>query len=611
MRLPAVRRPLACLLLLLLTAGVARADGADRRERNEQLQERIAMLIEALGSDQYATRERAQSELAQLGTVAFDDLLVARSHRDVEIAQRAEYLIERMKLTLLQPEDSPEVRRILGDYEDSNQSDRLARIARLALLDDWEGVEALCRLVRFDDADAVSKRAALEIMQQDRPDTPEGRERLAQRIESAIHFSRRPSADWALAYADLLRDPNGSLAAWEQIVDREWGEYQREPREQERQVLLDLVRWQVDLLREVERPDEAEAAMVRSLTLVEATAHKVLEAIDWFMDREAWPLIEQTYERFEETCQQSAIFRYRLAEVRLIQGRDGEAEQLASEALAVEPENLRMHGLLALQLRRRGLFEWAEREYRYSIEQSQEGSVEDFRSRLLLAEMLHDQHRDLQAGQVLQPAVEALRTREAMAALQGLGRQPGDVIARMHYFYALHYAETEDREKQAEHLDIAVTNNSLEPDVLIALYQLAQEDESRRERTMEYIQVASGRLLSQMSMWEDRFQREEIASRSERYQIELASLYNQYAWLVANTEGDYVHALECSQQSLEYFPESGGFLDTLAHCHFALGDYEAAVRTQRRAIELEPHSGIMQQKLADFEQALREQQDGS
>jgi tetratricopeptide (TPR) repeat protein len=84
----------------------------------------------------------------------------------------------------------------------------------------------------------------------------------------------------------------------------------------------------------------------------------------------------------------------------------------------------------------------------------------------------------------------------------------------------------------------------------------------------------------------------------------LATAYNEYAWLVANTTGDFDRALARAQMANEIRPSTAGYLDTLAHCYYAKGDLDSAVATQRRANVLEPNSGAIARQLRFFEQAL-------
>jgi tetratricopeptide (TPR) repeat protein len=93
------------------------------------------------------------------------------------------------------------------------------------------------------------------------------------------------------------------------------------------------------------------------------------------------------------------------------------------------------------------------------------------------------------------------------------------------------------------------------------------------------------------------------------------SKYNQWAWLVSNTEGDFQKAIRYSHRSLELNTngESGeaSYLDTLGRCYYAAGDYENAVNYERQAIAKQPYMQVMQRQLKDFEKALAEKQAGS
>ena len=51
------------------------------------------------------------------------------------------------------------------------------------------------------------------------------------------------------------------------------------------------------------------------------------------------------------------------------------------------------------------------------------------------------------AAQILQPAADALREREAVQMLRRIGFQPGQLNARMHFYYAVHFSEMGDLEK--------------------------------------------------------------------------------------------------------------------------------------------------------------------
>jgi tetratricopeptide (TPR) repeat protein len=107
--------------------------------------------------------------------------------------------------------------------------------------------------------------------------------------------------------------------------------------------------------------------------------------------------------------------------------------------------------------------------------------------------------------------------------------------------------------------------------------------------------------------------RKKIRELADRMQHEIdenpndASGYNQWAWLVSNTEGDYKQAISYSKRSLELnkHGDSGAasFLDTLGRCYYAVGDYENAIKYERQAIAKVEHMQVMHRQLALFEKA--------
>ena len=86
-------------------------------------------------------------------------------------------------------------------------------------------------------------------------------------------------------------------------------------------------------------------------------------------------------------------------------------------------------------------------------------------------------------------------------------------------------------------------------DVLIACYRLPDQTPEYRKKVMDLIRQATEDI------------RVEIAAGPDN-----AEYYNQFAWLIANTEGDLDEALKYAQKSLELSPENGGLYDTLGAC---------------------------------------------
>ena len=79
--------------------------------------------------------------------------------------------------------------------------------------------------------------------------------------------------------------------------------------------------------------------------------------------------------------------------------------------------------------------------------------------------------------------------------------------------------------------------------------------------------------------------------------------------LMGNTGGDFSEAETLATTACSLSPDSGAYLDTLAHVYFHHGDYEKAVEQQAKAAELEPHSGLIAQQLKRFQAALAEEKE--
>jgi tetratricopeptide (TPR) repeat protein len=165
-------------------------------------------------------------------------------------------------------------------------------------------------------------------------------------------------------------------------------------------------------------------------------------------------------------------------------------------------------------------------------------------------------------------------------------RNPDALKARMHFYYAQQHAADDKKDEQRKSLDQALKHDPSDGDVLIDLYRLTRSDPEEHKKTQAKVKTAVDIMLKKIAAEPDS-----------------ATWYNQYAWLVANTEGDKEKALKMSLKSVELRPDSGGLLDTLAHCYFAVKKYDEAVATQERAVTLEPSSRTIKKKLDMFRAA--------
>jgi len=588
----AVRPVVGAVLILALPAIVAVGDPA--AQRTDRHGERVDRLIEQLGDGDYHVRQQAQAELAKLGFDAFDALSAVENHEDLEIAARARYLLRLMRVQWTVPDDPAEVKKCLEKYHLESPDMRLLRIRQLAELADGAGIPALCRLVRFEKSAVLSKCAAIDVLSHQSFEQPPDTE-LAQTVRKNLAASRRPGARWLDGWLKFAEDPEAALTAWNELVEAEQAVLKRSPEQSQPQIIAALIRQQIDWLSKLKGRKEAAAAMRRLIGLTPPDRGSLLKLGNWLMQREAWELVGEMERRFPSRFARDPLLLYLLAQAYLVQGKEQQGEQAAERALKIQPGNRPEQLLSHLELarymqQRRGWFRWAEREYRYVIKTGAPGDQYTLIAYSILAEMLHDQAEDLRAAEVLQDLLRLVDAKKLPAeAFTGRGLQ--ETRGRMHFLFANHWHRQGNEAKHRRQLDLALEADPGEIDALIACYRLPDPAPEYRKKILDLIKQAAAKL------------RAEIAKHPNE-----ATSYNQFAWLIANTEGDYNLALRYSKKSLVLRPEqNGGYYDTLARCYFAKGDYENALRYQTTAAKLEPHSGLIARQLELFRKTISQE----
>ncbi|MFW6171468.1 MAG: tetratricopeptide repeat protein [Planctomycetota bacterium] len=592
--------------------GGHKGDAAIARSQAE-LQARIRDLIEQLGATRYVDRERARRELERLRMEAFDALNDARFHDDIEIALSARNLVRGMQVKWCTEDDSAEVKQLLRTYGSQKEAERREAMQRLSRLGREVSLGPLCRLVRYEASERLSRRAALLTLALPPPSDEAARREFAEALLTRMGTSGRPAAEWLRAYAELLTDSPGCHQRWTDLIALEQARLANNPDQKSKAVTRDLMRWYADQLSRRDRTEDALAMMRQTIELLDADHEQVLDAADWFRARESWPIIVDLADRFSGLFEGHPLLQYRLAESYRELKQDDKAEKAAELALKAMPDEPKSHLEIAYDLQRDGLFEWAEYEYRHLIRQVEVQPMEAVQGRFALSEMLHDVGRDQAAGEVLRGLVKQLETQEEVRQIieEETRRDVAAIESRMHFFFAEHHAKQEDHARQRDLLSEGYKHNPHDADVLIAMYRVPEAKPAWQEKTRKRIQEAVEFFRGQLKDLEERWG--ELDGREKAMtQLELATINNQLAWLIANTEGDLDEALRCSKMSLELRPDQpAGFLDTLGHCYYARGEYEKAVQYQSQAVALEPNSPSIIGALELFEEARRQQQAAS
>jgi tetratricopeptide (TPR) repeat protein len=592
-RLPSLCIAVAVLIVLI---SPPRAAETAPQTTNAADSTEIDKLIRDLGDPEFVVRERANNRIAKIGIAAFDALAAAEIHPDPEVALRARSLLRSMRVRWVHDDDPPEIKQALADYERLSSADRGRRIEQeLAPLPADLATAALCRVARYERSGILSKRAAVAVF--DRP-PPEGDALAAQlkTIEASLGTSTRPAAQWLRAYVAFHRDPAAAILAWDKLAATETKLLKSAPHDTDRVVAMALWRRLYRMLIAQNRSGEAPRVLAELVELQPADVTALMRLVQWLGEQREWSTIDTVAEKFQKQFARQPILLYLLAQARKVQGKNESAEQIATQASQLEPEQADVHLTVAYRLQDMGLFAWAEREYRGLIDRGPPESRYSLAAALRLALMQEDQEQYQAAAETRRKLLELLdenrEARQTMSQLRSSGGDLRELRARFEFAQACHFEKQGNVAKQTAHLDKAVEHDPTDADVLIALYRLPNQDPARREATLQRIRSAASKFESQITTGENA----DLAQN--------ATAYNQYAWLIANTQGDFEKALRYSKLSLEMFPRAAGYLDTLARCYYANGDLENAVAHQANAVQLEPHSGAIARQLKQFQNEL-------
>lgn len=216
----------ACLLLFatILSGPVLSGTVLANDERQEDAPalapHKIAQLIEQLGHDRYVMREHAQAKLEELGPAVFDALSVALEHDDLEIANRASYLLGKITFEWTSSRDSKRVQALLKDYSIKDTEERISIVEELGEHGRDEDLGVLCRIVQYDRSHRVSKRAALAMILLWNP-TEELASRRTKRILKHLGDSHRDAAVWYRTFIEARDNGGGALEKLQSIAETE------------------------------------------------------------------------------------------------------------------------------------------------------------------------------------------------------------------------------------------------------------------------------------------------------------------------------------------------------------------------------------------------------
>lgn len=571
----------------------------------------IEALIRQLGDPDYGRRETAAARLDALGAAAVDHLLAAaETSDDLEVALRAGWLVETIPLD--NPADTAEVKTLLDGYKSKPLPERVVIMHRLLRLDDDAGIAPLARIVRLDREPAASRVAAALLVREWSPGDPYW-PGMADRIATAISGSGRPASRLLNSLVEFARSAETDVRERALATAREMVEALDHARpadggrasgddadEQQGPVAMvrDIgavtqkifTRCLVQMLVDAGRVDEA-TGIVRDALAARldggkdeaAVVAEVADMLAWAAGHGVPGLVDGMPPESPAGIVGHPVVRYAMALCERAGGKETEAERVARSAFEAAGGDFGARLRAAMLLVKWGAGDWASREYAAIIDDDAAPAGEFVLAAVMFSEFLHDRGRDGEAAGVLRKMLAADEVNRN-PILQQFGRDPGSTRARMAYFESCDAASRSDTAAQRLALEAATGGASRDVDALIALHRLTEGSPEQRKPVIGLISEELRRMEEEIKQTPDDM-----------------NACNEYAWLVANTEGDVPKAIRFSKQSLRESFDNPSYLDTLAHCLAAAGKVPAAIRTQRLAMRHEPHNRIIRLNLEAFE----------
>ena len=569
----------------------------------------VATLVEQLGHPLYAERLDARRRLLDVGLAAFDALRDAQNDDDPEVSDASRRLLSELTAEWARRDDPPLVRRWLEAYDVRYAGRDNEIIKGLSRIPGEQAIPALARFARFEPTEIGSTEAARVLLAVPEREIGKRREEAiaaaVQKLADEYGPGRRPAAQWLALAAQEREAPSPPVAEWRRHAESQRSLLDASSSDTSEEVVATLAwRW---LRAALAAGDDAEAvAATEALVTLsdDESLGRLARSVRWAAEAERWGAVDEIVAKHAERLKGKRGL-YVLADVAARRGDEAESERFAAEALAAPPSDddgsvedvlLGPQVIIARELHELGRIDWAVAEYREAAKTDDPLDGRAAVAAWRLTDLLYDAGRYAEAAAAIEPIVEAIdRSRPARGEFDNLPQHDtdppllpssGDLIARQRFSAALAARAEGDREKEMTLLRKAIAASPSDADVLIAMYRVKEAPEAFSTETRR--RIDERRREFERTIWES---------------PEDSDGYNQWAWLVGNTYGDYDKAVRYSRQSLRVAPETAGYLDTLGRCLYTAGHIDEAIVTQRRAVELEPRMIVLRRQLEEFEKA--------
>ena len=634
----------AMLAVSLAPQGHCENPAKPTTEKTTENSDQISQLIEQLGSTSYAEREQAETKLLEFHMEAFEPLIKARTHKDPEIAARARYLVRKIQVNLVTPNDSPKVAALMQNIFSLDRQNQESHIAKLAMLPNGEGLPALCRLIRFSESETSAKSAAVGIIQSRLYNEKEAAKMEASissgypgraysitatqrlnllqpyktlsseeetlgkplgqkerdEVRRLLNSCHRPAVEFVFAwfnFADAKTDAEKKAAynKWDKVCQQEENLLNSNPAVVAPAIFSFLLKMQMDKAVELKLSEETQIDLVRRQLKRTHFWNRAQykEIIDRLIAEKVWKPADISLSEFgtvmTQAYNQDILPRFFCLLIRENKN-DAEKKKLGNELFELYEKSFQstgtakaaFHFQIMMVLIEEGLYDLAIEQHESAIKV--ENLPQTKAPERLLCWHSFQAVIDMQEG-LEQFDLAAKTADEMLKRLESLNekqkeRNEVESLIKKTKSHCAYYRAMVEKKKGNE----AAYRDLLEKALNLDCESGRTLIECYNLPVTPKTKAFHDQIVTQIQKTVATLTQEAKAGRDREVRA------NWAAWLVANTEGDLDSVIDLLESvSSRYASENSGILDTLALCYSKKGDLEKAISLQRQAVELAPY----------------------
>jgi tetratricopeptide (TPR) repeat protein len=596
-----LRKPLCALygFALILPTGAAVSRAAPTSQESG-----ISALISDLSADDAAARRAAADQLVNIGPSARSAVLKAAHSDDPQTRSQASQVL--LKLPWSQPDDPPDVKKILDQYTtytpdvpaDQPQpglprpapvpspENRQDAVIALANLPDFEGFNALIRLAGEEPSESV--RWTIENSLR----TTDDGSHLA-----VLRLIQPPPDDAPMlalcGMAWMAANPDRARPLLEQAVKVGLAS----PADDDGEIDF-LIGRLVDLDVYAHQYDAAADLLRKELKANPPTDNQnvPLPLLNLFaLHADHGPLagFDDDYKQAGDSLANPKL-QYAMARLALRQNKPDEAASLRKDAFNAGSDSRQERYDTGKFLADNGWDDEARAEFTAFLAMpagDEQGDASDVNAHFALADLAIRRGDDFEAAEQKKTAMSIMGGGTGgLQMTDGTHSWPAtenQIWAEIHWRYIRAAMKKGDPTAIDEHLTellkLSPTDEEIATDIVPLLKQRKQMDDARRLFAAAY-KDAAGKLAGDPTN---------------------PSLMNGVAWLDAECDENLPEALKLATAAVAALPDDAAVIDTLADVNFHLGQTDKAVELETKALQMDPGDAFMTGQLEKFKAAAR------